>query len=178
MKITDSGAKKRAGNIKLVIMDVDGVMTDGRIVIDDNGVESKFFHVRDGHGIKLLIRAGVRVAIITGRESHVVSRRARELGIDHVSQGVIEKAKRTREIIEELGLLPKEVAFIGDDLIDIPAMRIVGLAAAVADSVPEVKKFAHIITENGGGKGAVREVCEYILKAKRLWEEITEKYLK
>jgi 3-deoxy-D-manno-octulosonate 8-phosphate phosphatase (KDO 8-P phosphatase) len=178
MKIKDKSATKRAGRIKLLILDVDGVMTDGRIIIDDRGRESKFFDVRDGHGIKLLTTSGIEVALVTGRKSDVVKIRARELGIRHLYQGAVKKADVCKKILEDLSLCPDEAAFVGDDLIDIPAMKIVGLSVAVADSIKEVADIAHVVTEKGGGRGAVREVCEFILKAKGLWDVVTDKYMK
>lgn len=178
MRIVEKNVKERAKRIKLLILDVDGVMTDGRIIIDDKGGESKFFDVRDGHGIKLFTASGLNVALVTGRESKVVKIRARELGIRHLYQGAIDKAKICTKILKDMALRPEEAAFVGDDLIDIPAMKIVGLSVAVADSIKEVSDIAHIITENRGGRGAVREVCEFILKAKGLWEAATDKYMK
>ena len=178
MKIKDKSATKRASRIKLLILDVDGVMTDGRIIIDDRGRELKFFDVRDGHGIKLLTSAGINVALVTGRKSNVVKIRAAELGIRNLYQGAVKKAGICKKILEDLSLSPGEVAFVGDDLIDIPAMKMVGLSIAVSDSIKEVADIAHVITEKGGGRGAVREVCEFILKAKGLWDDVTDKYMK
>ncbi len=176
MKIKAKDAKKRASNVKILIMDVDGVLTDGRIVIDDKGVESKFFDVRDGHGIKMLGRAGIKTAIVTGRSSKVVKHRARELSIDYLYQGAIKKGETVEKILKEARLTGGDAAYIGDDLIDIPAMRMVGLAVAVADSVDEVLKTADIITEKPGGRGAVREVVEFILKSRGVWEEAIKRY--
>lgn len=178
MRIVDKNAKERAKRIKLLILDVDGVMTDGRIIIDDKGNELKFFDVRDGHGIKLLTSSGLKVALVTGRESVVVKKRAGELGIRHLYQGISDKAEICDKILKDMALMPEEAAFVGDDLIDIPAMKMVGLSVAVADSVSEAADIAHIITENKGGRGAVREVCEFILKAKGLWDVIIDKYMK
>lgn len=176
MKIKTTDARTRAKRVKLVVFDVDGVLTDGRIIIDDKGIESKFFNVRDGHGIKLLHRAGLIVAIVTGRTSDVVTHRAKELGITHIYQGSLKKADTMDDLIKETGLSSEEIAFVGDDLIDIPVMRRVGLACAVSDSSPETISFAHIVTERNGGRGAAREVCEFILKAQGLWEEVTKSY--
>lgn len=176
MKIQSEDAYDRAKKIKLVIFDVDGVMTDGRIIVDENGTESKFFHVRDGHGIKMLMRAGMQGAIITGRSSKVVEYRGKELGIQYIRQGALNKAEVMGLLLKETGVWPEEAAFMGDDLIDIPAMRLAGLAAAPADSVSEVIECAHIITELEGGKGAVRELCEFILKAKGAWDDVLKRY--
>lgn len=168
--------ESRARKVRLLVLDVDGVMTDGRIIIDSKGVESKFFDVKDGHGIKLFMRAGLDVIIITGRESNVVTSRARELGIKDVYQGIHDKSEILERIIREKGIDAEKVAFIGDDLTDIPVMKKVGFAVAVRDSVDEVKAFAHYITERRGGRGAVREVIELILKAQGRWEDVVKKY--
>ena len=162
--------------IRLLILDVDGVMTDGRIIFDSNGVESKFFNVKDGHGIKMLQRAGVEVAIISGRESRVVANRAAELGIERVYQKSLDKLTPYREILQQTGLLDEQVAFMGDDVIDVPVLRRVGLAAAPADAVAEVLPYVHYVARNRGGWGAVREVSDLILKGKGVWEAITDRY--
>ena len=178
MHIIDPDAREKARRIKLIIFDVDGVLTDGSIVIHDNGAESKAFNVKDGHGIKLAMRAGITAAIITGRRSKVVKRRSKELGIEHLFQGTLEKSGAVMELLDRLKLTPQDAAFLGDDLIDIPAMRMVGLAAAVADAADEAKQYAHIITDLPGGRGAAREVCEFILKSQKLWESSIERYVK
>jgi 3-deoxy-D-manno-octulosonate 8-phosphate phosphatase (KDO 8-P phosphatase) len=167
----------RIAPIKLVIFDVDGVLTDGRIVIDDNGIESKFFHVRDGHGIKLLIRAGIKVAFLTGRQSRVVQRRAEELNVSMVYQGAKNKIEFYEKILDELSLTNQEAAFCGDDLVDLPVMRITGLALAPADACPEVKAVAHYICRERGGRGAAREMAELILKGTGLWENVVSRYM-
>lgn len=166
----------RLKNIKLLILDVDGVMTDGRIIFDSNGVESKFFNVKDGHGIKMLQRAGIEVAIISGRQSQVVTNRAAELGIERVFQKSVNKLEPYRQILADTGLTAAETAFIGDDLIDIPVLRRAGFAAAPRDAVAEVLPYTHFVTENSGGWGAVREVCDLLLKAQGRWEELTARY--
>jgi 3-deoxy-D-manno-octulosonate 8-phosphate phosphatase (KDO 8-P phosphatase) len=166
----------RLKNIRLLILDVDGVMTDGRIIFDSNGIESKFFNVKDGHGIKMLQRAGIDVAIISGRQSTVVTNRAAELGIERVFQKSVNKLDHYRQILADTGLSDAEIAFIGDDLIDIPLLRRVGFAAAPADAVAEVIPFVHFVTRNSGGWGAVREVCDLLLKAQGLWEKLTARY--
>jgi 3-deoxy-D-manno-octulosonate 8-phosphate phosphatase (KDO 8-P phosphatase) len=165
-------------NIKLLILDVDGVMTDGRIIFDSNGVESKFFNVKDGHGIKMVQRAGLEVAIISGRASQVVANRAEELGIARVYQKSLDKMTPYLEILSLTGLNDAQVAFVGDDVIDIPVLRRVGFAAAPADAVAEVLPFVHFVTANRGGWGAVREVCDLILKAQGSWEPVTERYFR
>ena len=169
---------EKARNVKLLILDVDGVLTDGRIVIDDRGVETKCFDVRDGHGIKMLKRANIDVAIITGRESHVVSHRARELGIDSVYQNIHNKLEVYEAILKEKGLKDGEVGFVGDDVIDLPLLRRVGFAAVVADGVEELKPYADYVSRNKGGRGAVREIIELILKAQGKWAELMERYLR
>ncbi len=168
----------RAKKIQLLIMDVDGVLTDGRIILDDNGNELKFFNVKDGHGIVLIHRIGVKTAIITGRQSKVVEARARELSIPYVYQKVYDKLKVYEELKEKLSIGDAEVAYIGDDVVDIPIMRRVGFAVSVADAHDEVKKVAHYITSKPGGRGAVREVVELIIKAKGLWDKVMERYLR
>lgn len=168
--------KDKLVKIKLLILDIDGVMTDGRIIYDANGVESKFFNVKDGHGIKMVQRAGIEVAIISGRESQVVTNRAAELGIERVYQRCLDKMTPYRALLAATGLADEEVAFVGDDLIDLPVLRRVGFAAAPADAVAETLAAVHYVTKNRGGWGAVREVCDLILKGKGLWEEVTARY--
>lgn len=162
--------------IRLLLLDVDGIMTDGRIVYDNNGVESKAFDVKDGHGIKLLQRAGIRVGIITGRQSEVVCLRARELGIEILYQGVKDKIVPYREILEDLKLEDADVAYMGDDVVDLPVLRRVGFAATVADACEEVKPLVHFVTTRAGGRGAVREVCDLILKKSGRWPQVTDRY--
>jgi 3-deoxy-D-manno-octulosonate 8-phosphate phosphatase (KDO 8-P phosphatase) len=168
--------EERLKKIKLLILDVDGVMTDGRIIFDSNGVESKFFNVKDGHGIKMLQRTGVEVGIISGRESQVVANRAVELGITQVFQKSLDKLVPFRQMLETTGLTEEEVAFMGDDVIDIPILRRVGFAAIPADAVAEVVPFAHFVAKNRGGWGAVREVCDLILRGQGNWESTTARY--
>lgn len=167
-----------AKNIRLLILDVDGVLTDGSIVLDNDGNEFKAFHVRDGHGIKMLQRAGVTVAIITGRQSKVVERRARELGITEVYQRCILKSVAYDHLLEKTGLSDNEVAYIGDDIVDIPLLRKAALPVAVADATDETKSEALLVTKNQGGRGAVREVSDLILKSKGLWESMLDEYFK
>jgi len=166
----------RLAPIKLVIFDVDGVLTDGRIIIDDQGVESKFFNVRDGHGIKLLQRAGLRAAFLTGRQSRVVDRRAEELGVRLIYQGAKNKIEIYEKILTEQKMADPEIAYAGDDLVDLPVMRRVGLALAPADAVVEVKAAAHYVCRSAGGHGAAREMVELILKGQKRWEAVTARY--
>ena len=170
--------KEKLSNIKLLILDVDGVMTDGRIIFDSNGIESKFFNVKDGHGIKMLQRAGIQVAIISGRKSKVVELRAKELGIDIVYQGALDKLGPYLEVLEKTGLDDSHVAFMGDDVIDLPVLRRVSFAAAPADAVDEVQSIVHFTARNRGGWGAVRELCDLILKGIDKWDEITSRYFR
>jgi 3-deoxy-D-manno-octulosonate 8-phosphate phosphatase (KDO 8-P phosphatase) len=167
---------KHAERIKLLIVDVDGVLTDGGIILDNKGNELKRFHVRDGHGIKLLMRAGIEVAIVTGRESEVVKRRAEELGIKIVHQRSKVKLEAYEEILRETGLADEQVAYVGDDIVDLPVMRRAGLSAAVSDAEEYVKEEAMYVTERPGGGGAVREVADLILRAGGHWNDVTKRY--
>lgn len=162
--------------IRLLLLDVDGVLTEGKIIYDDTGRDSKAFDVKDGHGIKLLIRGGVEVGIITSRESKVVSYRAGDLGIGLVYQGVKDKLDAFEDILKRQNLHPENIAYIGDDLVDIPVLKKVGFSVAVSDSIVELQEYTDYRTLNKGGKGAVREICELILKVQGMWEEVTEKY--
>jgi len=168
----------KIAGIRLVIFDVDGVLTDGRIVYDNNGVESKSFDVKDGHGIKLLMRAGIDCAIVTARESKVVDLRAQNLGITLVYQGRKDKLGAFEEIMKKTGLAPAEIAYVGDDIIDLPVIKRAGFSVAVADAVSEVRERVDHVTVRPGGRGAVREVAELILKAQGKWDLILKPYLR
>jgi 3-deoxy-D-manno-octulosonate 8-phosphate phosphatase (KDO 8-P phosphatase) len=168
--------KDIAKGIKLLILDVDGVLTDGGIILDNEGNEYKSFHVRDGHGIKMLIHAGVHVAIITGRHSKVVERRAHELGITEVFQKCRDKRIAYKKLIKQYSLRDREVAYIGDDIVDTPIMSMVGLPVAVADATEDTKGYALLVTKHRGGRGAVREITDFILKAKGAWQRIIDGY--
>ncbi len=170
--------KKKISKIKLLLLDVDGVLTDGRIYVDNNGVETKAFDVQDGHGLKLLQRAGIKVGLITGRQSEVVSYRAKELGIDLVYQGIKDKLEIYLRICDDLGLRDDEIAFMGDDLVDLPILRRVGLSATVPGGSDDIKSFVHYISIRKGGRGAVREVCELLLKEGGYWEQVSTRYQK
>lgn len=163
-------------NIKLLLLDVDGVMTDGGIIYDGNGLETKVFNVKDGHGIKMLQRYGIEVGIITGRTSMVVDIRARELGIELVYQGSLKKLDSYTDIKLKTGLTDSQIAYVGDDVIDVPVMRRVAFAAAPSDGLPEARNAASYVTSCGGGRGAVREVCDMILKGRGLWNEVVTRY--
>lgn len=166
----------RCRSIQLILSDVDGVLTSGGIGFDNQGVELKQFHIRDGLGIRLWQRSGGKFGLITGRSSQIVKLRAAELGIDIVRQGFEHKWPAAEEIIQTLGLSPEQVCYIGDDLPDLPVIRRVGLGVAVADAAAEVRAAAHLVTVKPGGHGAVRELIETILKAQNRWEEVVEKY--
>ena len=163
--------------IRLVGFDVDGVLTDGRIIIDDEGRESKNFYSRDGLGLKILRQAGLEVALITGRESRLLEIRAKGLGITEVHQGVEDKWAILESVLKKKGLTPREAAFAGDDLIDLPVLTRVGLALAPADGVPEVLAVSHFVASAPGGRGAVRQMIEFILKGQGRWETVLRSYL-
>jgi 3-deoxy-D-manno-octulosonate 8-phosphate phosphatase (KDO 8-P phosphatase) len=170
--------ERRAARIKLLLLDCDGVLTDGRLTLLDNGDEQKTFHTRDGHGLVLFHRAGLRSGIISGRTSKAVERRARELGITYVRQGTWDKIKEFEQLLAEADVEDTEVAFVGDDVTDIPVMQRAEFAVAVADADDETRAVAHYVTRLPGGYGAVREVTEIILKAQGRWAELMKRYIK
>ena len=172
-----ASVERRAKRIKLLLMDCDGVLTDGRLTLLEGGDEQKTFHVRDGHGIVLFHRAGMKTGIISGRKSSALERRARELDVSFLRQDSQDKIKDFKEVLGEAKLNPIEVAFIGDDVTDIPLMQRAGLAVAVADAAEETRNVAHYVTAARGGRGAVREVTELILKAQGRWSELMPRYL-
>ena len=169
---------RRAARVRLLVLDVDGVLTDGRVVWDEGGRETKFFDIRDGHGLKLLMRAGVEVAWLSGRASRANQVRARELGVTELREGAKVKLPVLQELLERFQVAPEQVAYMGDDLIDLPPMRAVGLALAPADAVAEVRAAAHWVSRFPGGRGAVREACELILKSSGAWEQVTARYFR
>ena len=171
-------SKDKASKIKLFIFDIDGVMTDGKIIYTDSGEEIKFFDVKDGHGIKIMQRAGIEAAFITARNSKVVQVRAEDLGIEYVYQGNLDKLEAFDDLMAKTGLNPDEVAYIGDDIIDLPILKRVGVSFAVGDAVAEVKDIVDVVTEKNGGHGAVREAIEAILKGADLWNSATDRYNK
>ncbi|MFQ5735726.1 MAG: KdsC family phosphatase [Thermodesulfobacteriota bacterium] len=177
MAVIGDELRRKIEGVRLVIFDVDGVLTDGLLIYDDRGVESKSFDVRDGHGIKLLMRTGIEVAIITARESKVVEHRAANLGIELVFQGAKRKIEAFDAVLERLGLAPEQAAYMGDDIIDLPVMRRAGFAATVPDAVDLVLERADYVSTRPGGRGAAREVCELILKAQGRWDEVVAPYL-
>jgi YrbI family 3-deoxy-D-manno-octulosonate 8-phosphate phosphatase len=168
--------EKKALNIQILFLDVDGVLTEGRITLDEGGKELKTFHVKDGQGLKLLLSGGVDVVIVTARESRALVQRARELGIEAVYQGISDKRSLCRGILTERNLDKKAACSVGDDLPDLGMFRESGLRIAVADAAKEVREAADFITRSRGGLGAVREVCELILKSQGKWAPILEAY--
>lgn len=175
-EVTDERLLEKIRRVKLLILDVDGVLTDGRIIMDDAGLESKAFDVRDGQGLKILMRFGIDVVLLTGRRSRVVEHRAADLGITEVHQGIWNKTDAFIEIIGRRNINSEETACVGDDVVDIPLFRRTGFSAAVADAVPEVRDLADYVTHHGGGRGAVREVCEVILRAQNRWADVAARY--
>jgi 3-deoxy-D-manno-octulosonate 8-phosphate phosphatase (KDO 8-P phosphatase) len=168
----------RAARVRLVLLDVDGVLTDGKLLQFSDGTEGRAFHVRDGYGIKMGQRLGLAFGILSGRASKVAEARGRELGIEEVHVGVLEKDERYEEIVRRLGLTDEEVCYMGDDLVDVPVLRRVGLGVAPAGASEEAAMAAHWITERAGGDGAVREAITLILKAQGKWEGISGAYFK
>jgi 3-deoxy-D-manno-octulosonate 8-phosphate phosphatase (KDO 8-P phosphatase) len=167
----------KAKKIELVIFDVDGVMTDGSLFMGDDGQEYKAFNSLDGHGMRMLQEGGINAAIITGRKSQVVEHRMKDLGVSRVYQGYRDKIPAYEALMDDVGLTTEQVAYVGDDVVDLPIMTRVGFAIAVQDAHPYVKKHAHWITQHNGGQGAVRDVCELILEAKGLLSQTLESYL-
>lgn len=172
-----TGSPPGLGNVRLLLLDVDGVMTDGRLIYNADGTESKAFYARDGLGLKLLMAAGVKVGVVTGRICEAAVHRCRSLGIELIFSGVTEKAAVLPEIVEKTGVRPDQMAFVGDDLIDLPLMRRVGVGIAVADAHELVLAAADMVLTKNGGFGAVREVCEEILVAGGSWENVTARFL-
>ncbi len=167
---------QRASRIDVLVIDVDGVLTDGRIVYADYGDELKFFDVQDGAGLVFWNRVGLKSAVITARKSRLVKRRAKELRVDFLAQGRLEKVPAYEEMLKQLGVRDEQVCAIGDDLMELPLLRRAGLAVAVPNAVEEVKQASAYVTRRFGGHGAVREVVELILKSKGLWDKVLEHY--
>jgi 3-deoxy-D-manno-octulosonate 8-phosphate phosphatase (KDO 8-P phosphatase) len=168
---------ERAKQIRLVIFDVDGVLTDGSLYLGDNGQEYKAFHSRDGHGMKMLQKTGVALAVITGRSSEVVRIRMESLGVAHLYQGRSDKLPAYEDLKETVGLRDEQIAYVGDDVVDLPDMRRVGLSIAVADAHSLVHRHSHWQTQSRGGKGAARDVCELVMEAQGTLSEMTGAYL-
>jgi 3-deoxy-D-manno-octulosonate 8-phosphate phosphatase (KDO 8-P phosphatase) len=168
---------ERARRIRILILDCDGVLTDGRIILLPDGDETKSFDVRDGHGMVMSKRAGIPIAIISGRKSSAVRARAEELGVAHLHEMAWGKIEPYERVLAEEALTDAEVCYVGDDVVDIPLLRRAGLAVAVADAAGEAKQFAHLVTQRPGGRGAVREVIELLLKAQGKWDEALARYI-
>ena len=168
----------RARKIRLLVMDVDGVLTDGRMVLSDKGDELKMFHTHDGIGLALAHRAGLRTALVTGETSPIAKARGDKLGVGTVVLGARRKGDVVDALLAERGWPPEALAYIGDDLLDVPALERAGLAVAVADAVDDVKAVAHVVTAAPGGHGAVRECVELILRAQRVWRPTVEAYVR
>ena len=177
MGVGSAEIAQRAGKVRLIVLDVDGVLTDGRIHLSSGGQEGRSFYVRDGLGIRLGQRGGLTFGIISGRESTVVTERAAELGITEVRQGILDKAACLDEMTTRVGVQHDAVCFVGDDLIDVPAMRRVGLAVAPHDAAPECRAAAHHVTESAGGRGAVREIVDLVLRATGRWDDVAGPFL-
>ena len=163
--------------IQLLIMDVDGVMTDGGIIIHSDGSESKRFHVLDGHRVTLWHRAGLESAILSGRDTPATTIRAQQIGVKYILQGCKQKLPAFEQLLKDSGYLAQQTAYIGDDLLDLPLLRRVGFAAVVANGVEEIKSYAHYVTKHPGGHGAVAEVVEYLLKQTGKWDGIIAGYM-
>ncbi|MFN0314655.1 MAG: KdsC family phosphatase [Burkholderiales bacterium] len=167
---------ERARPIQLLCLDVDGILTDGRLYFLSNGLEAKAFHIRDGLGLKMLMNAGIKTAVITGRKSEAAQARAMELGMNYFHQGVQDKLKVVQELRTEMAIDMAAVAFMGDDLPDVCALRACGFAVTVPEAPEAVRAYAHYVTRERGGHGAVREVCELILEAKELLQPELDRY--
>ena len=167
----------KANKIKLVVFDVDGVLTDGGLILGENGNEYKIFNVRDGHGLVMLRESGCNIAVITARSSKIVAERMASLGIEYVYQGQNDKAHAIKQLMDKLKLEKDQIAYVGDDLIDLPAMRHSGLSIAVADAHPKVIELADWTTSAAGGHGAAREVCELIMKSQDTLDPVIQTYL-
>ncbi len=176
LKRLNAEVRTRVEGVKLLVLDVDGVLTDGRLYYHDDGTESKAFDVRDGHGIKMLCQAGIETTIISGRRSPSVDKRAADLGITEVVQGVRDKVPILEKLVSQKHLKPEEIAYVGDDIVDLPVMNRVGLAIAVADASEHLFDAAHYVTIAPGGRGAVREVAELILGVRGRWSKVAGKY--
>jgi len=166
---------ERITGIEMLVLDVDGVLTEGRVTYVDDGREIKSFHVRDGAGVRMWVDAGKQAAIVSGRQSTAVTRRAAELGVARVVQGASSKLASLRLLLAQSGLNASQVAVVGDDLPDIPLLRNCGLGIAVADACPEARAAAHLVTTAAGGRGAVREVIELLMRAQGLWQPMLER---
>jgi 3-deoxy-D-manno-octulosonate 8-phosphate phosphatase (KDO 8-P phosphatase) len=177
MQFAAADALERARRVKLMLFDVDGTLTDGNLWYGPSGEEIKAFHSFDGHGIKMLAKSGVRIALLTGRSSPAVAARAAELGIEEVLQGITDKRKTYEALLERLGLAQDAAGYMGDDLVDIPVLRRCGFACAVREAPEEVRKQVHYVAAAAAGAGAAREVCEFIMRAQDTFGEVLKEYL-
>jgi 3-deoxy-D-manno-octulosonate 8-phosphate phosphatase (KDO 8-P phosphatase) len=171
----NADVRHRASQVRVILLDVDGVLTDGRIIMGSDGKEARAFFVRDGMGIRVGQMSGLTFGLVSGRESPVVTARAAELGITELHQGIRHKAECFREILARNDLTPETVCYMGDDVIDVPALRLAGLSVAPADAAPEAREAAHYVTERRGGRGAVRELVDLVLRAQGLWDGVIER---
>ena len=178
MAASDNEIQRRAAEIRMILLDVDGVLTDGKIYLGNNDEEFRTFFVRDGLAIRMGQSAGLSFGILSGRDSPLVVRRARELDIEHIHQGIRDKGGQLDQIAAETGLKTEQICFVGDDLIDVPALRRAGFAACPADGCEETRQFAHYICNNKGGHGAVREVVDLVLHASGRWDMAMQRFLK
>ncbi|MGC8602085.1 MAG: KdsC family phosphatase [Desulfomonilaceae bacterium] len=174
--LSSESLTNRLKSIKLIIFDVDGVLTDGKIIFAGNDIEIKSFDVKDGHGIRLAMRSGLEIALVTGRTSDVVTRRALDLNIVRLFQGVWDKKPVMEQLVKDLNLEYNEIAVAGDDIVDIPMLRLAGLAVTTPEAPLEVRKEAHYVTVHSGGRGAARELIEMVLKAQNKWDMLTARY--
>lgn len=177
MPATENEIQRRAAQIRMIVLDVDGVLTDGKIYLGNDGAEFRAFYVRDGLAIRMGQAAGLRFGILSGRNSALVERRARELDIEHIHQGIQDKGAQLDRMATETSLKAEQICFVGDDLIDVPALRRAGLAACPADGCEETRQFAHYICNNNGGHGAVREVVDLVLRASDRWDRAMQRFL-
>lgn len=177
MPLPESEIHTRLKRIRLLLLDVDGVLTDGNVTYLDDGQETKSFNVKDGLGLRLLMDAGIGVGIVTGRRAPALIHRCNNLGIELVFDGIQDKTTALKQVVDQVGVKPEHIAFIGDDLPDLPIMTRVGLSVAVGNAVELVQNNSHMQTTAHGGAGAVRELCEAILDAQGMWQNIVESYL-
>lgn len=168
--------QEKARQIQAVVLDVDGILSDGRVTFSNNGDELKSFDIQDGLGLQLLQKIGLKVAVITGRTSQIVAKRMQDLGIDNVMQGRADKGAALRELCEQLGLSPDECLYMGDDWVDLSAFAIAGMSVTVPNGHIEVRRRADLVTQAYGGRGAVRELCDFILHAKNAYDDVLASY--
>lgn len=175
-KVLNGETMERIKAVRWLVLDVDGVLTDGSVIMDDDGRESKHFNVKDGHALKMMIRFGFNIMFLTGRRSRVVEHRAKDLGVTEVHQKVLNKLEYFTEFMGQKGISFAEVAYVGDDIVDIPLMKRVAFSATVADAAEEVPPMVDYVSPYQGGKGAVRDICKIILRAQGKWKEVAERY--